>query len=66
MSVRKELIYLDRVGRRQTQAQWPEPGTPVENKQAITAADFDARRIAAIAQGLRAGTGYGAAHAPKT
>ena len=65
MGVRIEMIELKRIGGRQAQAQRPQTGTPIENKQAVSAADFDARRVPAITLSFRAGTGYRAAHAPE-
>ena len=46
-------------------AEWQQAGTGVEDQDVIAAGDFDARRIAAIANGVGTGTSDTAPHSPE-
>jgi hypothetical protein len=50
----------------QALAHFPQAGAAIEDKQMVVAANLHARRIAAIAQGIVAGTGDTAPHAPES
>jgi hypothetical protein len=66
MRVTEEYVGVERLAAcEQFIAQFPDAGAAVKDDQPVAAAHFDARGVAAIANGLRPGAGDGAAHAPE-
>ncbi len=67
MRVAVEQVDVQRTARAdQFIADQAQPGAAVEDQQMLAAADFDARRIAAVPHRVGAGAGDAAAHAPKS
>ena len=63
MGVREKEIRVQR--RLKMVAEHPRAGAAVEQQQARTASNLDARRVAAITEGIAAGAGDGTAHPPE-
>ena len=61
---KKQVGLGDPVGN-QNLAEVPNAGTAIENHHMGPAANFDTRRIPAVANGIFPGTGYRAAHTPE-
>jgi len=66
MGVREEQVRADRALRRERQPELPRAGAAVEDQERAVVGDrVDARGVAAEADGVRSGGGYGATRPPE-